>query len=904
MRPTRSLALTAALVLTSALSAFAQAARIDTISPGMARPGDQVTITGNGFAGQNVRITVGAIPARVVSAVGTSATFVVPDGALIGLTTVTATNSGGRSGSIAFRVLLGLTVDPAWATQALIGADGGTVQTTRGGATFKLTIPPGALDGDTTITLTPVVSIANLPFSGGVVAAGQFGPNGLTLHRDAQLSITLPAAVPVTGLLGFLIDDEGLNLEVLPGDANGTTLTVSVGHFTTAGGAVGTLQDFEQQVLPLLNALPPSLPPSQVASLAALVAAWIDRFGFAVCTDTNLCHRAFEIATQSLASAQTQACTVAQTFINDGEPFLAHDALRDVVHIASNLVEISDLAAQAQEPGFDLTLNLACIGSSIHAIVDLAASQALANPSAGVLGLLLDLAGDAQLLALDDESAHALNTLASVVLTLLGKAGLTCAADPDAGEILIDLILATFDDNTLNALDDGLADRFHEVRAGCRVRLSPALPNVALQQTVQFTGFVVGLSPSTVTWSLASASLGTTIDSQTGLFTAGQTIGTVVVQATSVADPTRFRQTTVTVIGNCPGGPQPEALEDGPHSGPFAADDIPPVCIAVDPPSATATTGHEQQFTATVTGGTNQQIVWSVTGDSTITVDGLVTAGVTAGTFTVRAASVVDPTVFGEATLTIPRSIIVVPTNGIVTKGHPLSFGAQVSGAGPLVAWTATGGSIPPGPSATATYTAGTTAGTFAVTATSVDDPSLSRTVAVTVTGDNVFTFDDGSLEGWDPSCALSFVCHPNGAATFGRISVIQLGDSPGKVVVLDGTLLTGTWISKSFNLAANVATLEFDLGAHNKDGADARFVVRIVDANGSTTLLDQVVTGTPTDSARVLNPRTLSLAGWGGRSVRIFFEQHDNGAVNPDTGLLEFPGRGEQIYLDNVRIR
>jgi hypothetical protein len=223
------------------------------------------------------------------------------------------------------------------------------------------------------------------------------------------------------------------------------------------------------------------------------------------------------------------------------------------------------------------------------------------------------------------------------------------------------------------------------------------------------------------------------------------------------------------------------------------------------------------------------------------------------------------------------------------------------------VTWSATGGSIQSTGPTSAKFTAGSTGGIFGVTATSADDPSQSQTVAVTVNGSSPaifsFNFDDG-LQGWNPSCVPNFVCHPNGAATFGKVNVIQLGDSPGKVVLLDGTLLTGTWISKGFDLPANVTTLDFDVGGHNADGADARLVVRVVDANGSTTLLDQVVTGTPKDTPRVLNRRTLSIAGWAGRRVTFFFEQHDNGWVNPDTGELQVPGAAEQIYLDNVSIR
>ena len=64
--------------------------------------------------------------------------------------------------------------------------------------------------------------------------------------------------------------------------------------------------------------------------------------------------------------------------------------------------------------------------------------------------------------------------------------------------------------------------------------------------------------------------------------------------------------------------------------------------------------GDTQQFAATVTGANDPNVTWSVSGGGTIdATTGLFTAGSTAGTFTVRATSVVDAGVFGEATVTV-----------------------------------------------------------------------------------------------------------------------------------------------------------------------------------------------------------------------------------------------------------
>jgi hypothetical protein len=65
--------------------------------------------------------------------------------------------------------------------------------------------------------------------------------------------------------------------------------------------------------------------------------------------------------------------------------------------------------------------------------------------------------------------------------------------------------------------------------------------------------------------------------------------------------------------------------------------------------------GGTAQFTATVTGATNTAVDWTATGGS-ITQTGLYTAGSSAGTFTVTATSVEDPTVSASATVTIAAS--------------------------------------------------------------------------------------------------------------------------------------------------------------------------------------------------------------------------------------------------------
>jgi hypothetical protein len=77
------------------------------------------------------------------------------------------------------------------------------------------------------------------------------------------------------------------------------------------------------------------------------------------------------------------------------------------------------------------------------------------------------------------------------------------------------------------------------------ISISPISALVGYGATVQFTATVSGASNQGVTWSTTDPQ-GTV--SASGRYTAGQTLGTYVVVATSVADPTKTASATVTVM--------------------------------------------------------------------------------------------------------------------------------------------------------------------------------------------------------------------------------------------------------------------------------------------------------------------------------------------------------------------
>ncbi|MBV9183183.1 MAG: hypothetical protein JO356_17915, partial [Acidobacteria bacterium] len=166
--------------------------------------------------------------------------------------------------------------------------------------------------------------------------------------------------------------------------------------------------------------------------------------------------------------------------------------------------------------------------------------------------------------------------------------------------------------------------------AGVAVSITPLQASLAPGATQQFSSTVSNSSNTTVSW---SASKGTI--SASGLFTAPSvtTATNVIVVATSVADPTRSAQSSVSV-------------------SPLA-----PVSISIAPKSVNVASGSAQQFSATVSNASNTAVTWS-TSSGTISANGLFTAPTVSGTtqVTVQATSLADSTQSAQASVTITAS--------------------------------------------------------------------------------------------------------------------------------------------------------------------------------------------------------------------------------------------------------
>lgn len=255
--------------------------------------------------------------------------------------------------------------------------------------------------------------------------------------------------------------------------------------------------------------------------------------------------------------------------------------------------------------------------------------------------------------------------------------------------------------------------------------ISPNPATVAAGATVQFTAVGTDFTGASVTptagavvWSVASG--GGTINSRTGLFTAGTTPGTF---TSTIVATCRGIATTATVIVT---------------AGPLAS-------ITVTPNPVTMPISATQQFTAVGRDAFGNVVaitpVWSVVAaGGTISTTGLFTAGTTPGTFanTVRATS---GTISGTATVTVTvgpvATITVTPNPATLAIGAQQTFTAVGRDAGGNVVtitpvWSVVngGGTIV---STSGVFTAGTVPGTFTNTVrATVGNLSGSATVIVT----------------------------------------------------------------------------------------------------------------------------------------------------------------------------
>jgi hypothetical protein len=117
-----------------------------------------------------------------------------------------------------------------------IGTKGGTIRVKAPhGITVTLSIPAGALQTPTLITMTPLAAVKRVPFKRGVVGAVKLAPEGLTLMHPAKLTIRPKKRVPLARQTSFSATGGGASFHVYPGKRARTALTLPLFHFSIYG---------------------------------------------------------------------------------------------------------------------------------------------------------------------------------------------------------------------------------------------------------------------------------------------------------------------------------------------------------------------------------------------------------------------------------------------------------------------------------------------------------------------------------------------------------------------------------------------------------------------------------------------------------------------------------------------
>jgi len=229
------------------------------------------------------------------------------------------------------------------------------------------------------------------------------------------------------------------------------------------------------------------------------------------------------------------------------------------------------------------------------------------------------------------------------------------------------------------------------------ISITPTAATIYASQSMSF-GFSLSAPTNRVVWSCSAGSI-----TQNGAYTAPATLGTYTVTITSVDDPGKSASAAVTAIN--------------------------PFILTLSPTSLSLSVGGTKQFGFSFTGPTDAVISWTTTG-GTVTSNGLYTAPLTPGNYSVTVAcSALN--LYASATVTVvPITLYIFPSKVALVAGQTQQFGWSVNGGG--VAFSvieAGGGNV----THAGLYTAPVTAGVYTVQITSQLDPSRTSQAIVTV---------------------------------------------------------------------------------------------------------------------------------------------------------------------------
>ena len=373
------------------------------------------------------------------------------------------------------------------------------------------------------------------------------------------------------------------------------------------------------------------------------------------------------------------------------------------------------------------------------------------------------------------------------------------------------------------------------------VQVSPEVSTPAPGGTIKFAALLQGAtSNQAVTW---STTIGTI--TQAGVFTAPMAGGVGRVTAQSVADPTFSASATVAVAGTNVGTTSP--LSGTSSSGAVTA-------VVITPSSAASVTSGTLPFQAAVQGTTtNTNVTWKAL-LGTISSAGQYTAPAKAGTDTVTATSVADPTKSAVATVKVTAtaasatvtSVAVSPATASVNTSGKVQFSATVQGSASnkAVNWTAALGTI----TSSGAYTAPAKAETDTITATSQADSSMSATAKVAVSAASTPSTPS------TPSSSSSATCSGSGCPAFPTAQgggAASVGGRGGAVIEVTNNNDSGTGSLRACVMATGPRTCVFRVaGIFPITSADLRFTSPYLTVAGQTAPGEVILGGPNTNGA------------------------------------------------------
>jgi len=280
----------------------------------------------------------------------------------------------------------------------------------------------------------------------------------------------------------------------------------------------------------------------------------------------------------------------------------------------------------------NLTLNTAYPGTSQglewtlnSPSPEIASVTTTAGPAAVAAQKSLYCANQTCLLAGLNSSPLSDGVVATVTLTLSAAA---------TGNLVVQV------SNPVEALLDGTGGSITSANGivsmeAISVTVTPTGASLHGAQSLQFSATVAGSMNPSVTWTMTPM-IGAL--SSSGLYTAPHQ--TVILTATSVADPTKSASVTITLL--------------------------PAVVVSVTPTAASLRASQTQQFSASVNNTANTAVIWSLLPAVGTISNGLYTAPANiaaAESVTITATSVADPTKSSSATLALlpPLTVTLTP---------------------------------------------------------------------------------------------------------------------------------------------------------------------------------------------------------------------------------------------------